>query len=243
MKISELVTGQIGDLALSLIKGLPSRLFIVYFSLLDELSHAYFDQIEDEWPQGRGSELLIRCYALLDSYIGRIMEAADKNTLLVLSSDHGQIPFRSSIHLNRVLSRGGLVKIKKNRYDFKNSIAYYHPSDCGQLVVNWHRAKKKGLSRDHLLKESIDLIESINADYSAKISYIVGKDSAPYLLFLYPQGDTYFTGKGGPGAEIVDSSKKGGHHLSPLCPSPWIRPLLGLWSPAGLPSDNMPMGW
>jgi hypothetical protein len=45
-------------------------------------------------------------------------------------------------------------------------------------------------------------------------------------------GDAYFSGR--PPARsgvVLDTRKKGGHHLSPLSPTPWIQALLGLWSP------------
>ncbi len=234
MRVSEVVTEQTAELAISAIRSLPSRLFIIYFPLIDELCHVYLDEIEAGWPQGRGADLLRRCFGLLDSCIGRIMELADDNTLLAVSSDHGQIPFRRALHFNDLLAEAGLVRSRRAGYDLRRSVCYYHPSNCGQVVVNWRRARKAGLSRDRIIAAVLQCLEQANSALGAGIAFRIGGESDPYLLFLYPQSDTRLTGRYDPDAEVMDTTLKGGHHLSPLCPTPLIQALLGLWSPAGL---------
>ncbi len=238
MKVSEVVTRQTAELALAAIRSLPSRLFIIYFPLIDELCHVYLDEIEAGWPQGRGADLLRRCFGLLDSCIGRIMELADENTLLVVSSDHGQIPFRRALHFNDLLAEAGLVRLRRRGYDLRRSVCYYHPSNCGQVVVNWRRARRAGLSRDRIITEVLQCLEQANSALGAGIAFRIGGESDPYLLFLYPQSDTHLTGRYDPDAEVMDAALKGGHHLSPLCPTPLIQAMLGLWSPAGLSWDR-----
>jgi hypothetical protein len=242
MEVPSRVSAQIGELALDLIRALPARLFMIYFSLIDELSHAYLDQIEESWPAGRGSEIARRSYALLDAYLGRIMEEADQRTLVAVSSDHGQAPFRRILRLNELFLEAGLVKSGGRGYDWRRSPAFYHPADCGQVVVNPGRVRRGGLSRETLLRRAVDCIEAANKGFDARIAYRIGEPPDPYLLFLYPRGDTYFTGKGRPGEGILDSERRGGHHLSPYCPSEWIRSLLALWSPGGLPATDGPGG-
>jgi hypothetical protein len=239
------VLTQIGELALRLVRMLPSRLFMFYFSLIDELSHAYLDQIEKSWPAGRGAEIAKRSYALLDQYLGRIMAEADERTLVAVSSDHGQAPFRRVLKLNELFLRAGLVRAGRDGYDFRRSLLFYHPSDCGQVVAGHagrerrvrrgHRAQRVGLSREDLVRRAVGCLEEANSVLDAHLGYRIGAASDPYLLFVYPLSDTHFTGKGVPGGGVMDSQRRGGHHLSPYCPTPWIRSLLALWSPAGPP--------
>lgn len=238
MRLSGYVTAQMGELALSVVRELSSTLTILYFSLIDELCHVYLDQIEGSWPEGRAAELLRRCYGLLDSYIGEMMDCFDENTLLVLSSDHGQVPYRRAIHLNDLLAQEGLVRKRKKGYDLRRSVAYYHPANCGQVVMNPRQARKAGLSREQIGERILRCVEQANSGLGAEISSLWGGEKDPYLLFLYPRADTHLTGRYDPEADVLDAGFRGGQHLSPLCPTPWIQAMLGLWSPAGLPFDR-----
>jgi hypothetical protein len=238
MRISEYVTTQMGELALRVVRELGSTLTVLYFSLIDELCHVYLDQIEGSWPEGRAAELLRRCYGLLDSYIGKMMDCLDENTLLVLSADHGQAPYRRALHLNDLLAEIGLVRRGKKKYDLRRSVAYYHPANCGQVVVNPRQARKAGLSRERIGEQVLRCVEQANSGLGAEISHLWGRENDPYLLFLYPRSDTHLTGRSDPEAEVLDAGLRGGQHLSPLCPTPWIQAMLALWSPVGLPVDR-----
>ncbi len=238
MGFSEYVNTQMGELALNVVRKLRSTLTILYFSLIDELSHVYLDQIEGSWPEGRAADLLRRCYGLIDSYIGKMMDSLEQNSLLVLSSDHGQVPYRRALHLNDLLAETGLVRRGKTGYDLRRSVAYYHPANCGQVVMNPRQANKAGLSRERIGERVLQCIEQANGNLGAEISYLWGGENDPYLLFLYPRADTHLTGRYDPEADVLDAGLQGGQHLSPLCPTPWIQAMLGLWSPAGLAFDR-----
>jgi hypothetical protein len=257
MRLSEHVTTQMGELALACVRQIPSDLTILYFSLIDELGHVYLDQIEALWPEGRAAELLRRCYRLLDTYIGKIMDSIGQtgqgeNTLLVLSADHGQAPFRRVLHLNDLLAEVGLVRraedgtVKGGRaggrarggYDLSRSVAYYHPANCGQVVVNPRQARKAGLSREQIGERVLYCLARANQSYGSGIAHLWGGENDPYLLFLYPRSDTHLSGRYRAGADVVDTELKGGQHLSPLCPTPWMQAMLALWSPSGLPFDG-----
>jgi hypothetical protein len=247
MRLSEYVTAQMGELALAAVRELSSDLTILYFSLIDELGHVYLDQIEGLWPEGRGAELLRRCYRLLDSYIAKIMDSLGQtslgeNTLLVVSADHGQAPFRRVLHLNDLFVEAGLVRRSggrtKNGYDLSRSLAYYHPANCGQVVMNPRQVKKAGLSPEQIGERVLRCLAQANDSFGSEIAHLWGGENDPYLLFLYPRSDTHLTGRYRAEADVADTELKGGQHLSPLCPTPWMQAMLALWSPAGLPFDK-----
>jgi hypothetical protein len=86
---------------------------------------------------------------------------------------------------------------------------------------------------DLLLAAIRRVVDLANGKYSANIALEPGRQSLPYAAFLYPLGDTYFTGRAPrKGRPTLDRKKQGGHHLSPLSPTPWIQALIGLWSPS-----------
>jgi hypothetical protein len=238
MRLSQHATAQTGELALAAVREVSSPLTIAYFSLIDELSHVYLDQIERQWPEGRASELLRRCFRLIDSFIGKIMDSLGDQTLLVLSADHGQAPYRRALHLNDLLAEAGLVRLSRDRsnpgYDLRHSVAYYHPSNCGQVVVNAKQADRAGLSRNEISEQVLRCVDRANDDLGVEIGHFRGGETDPFLVFLYPRSDTHLRGRYSYGGGTVNPGLKGGQHLSPLCPNPWIQAMLALWAPSGL---------
>jgi len=202
-----------------------ARLVVGYFSLIDEFNHAYFDLFESAWPDGRAAELFTACVRIVDDLLGSLMQGMSEDTLLVVSSDHGAMAQRSMLHLNEIFAAAGLTRKDEGGYDFRRSALWYHPSDCGQVICRDPERRAESMAA---LRRVID---AVNKDLSAGIGIEEGSAGAPYLAFLYPRGDMYFTGRAGRRSELMPVRKKtGGHHLSPLSPTPWIDAVLGLWS-------------
>jgi predicted AlkP superfamily pyrophosphatase or phosphodiesterase len=222
---SELSMRRKADLMLSAITRTSSRLVVGYFPIVDEFSHVYADLLEQDWPNGRVSELFSVCVSLVDRVLSRVMEASDRDALVVISSDHGAASNRKLLHFNELLAAEGLVRRAADGYDLRASAAFYHPSDCGQFLARRETDKEKALAALHRA------VGRAVTEHGVEIGIKAGGDEDPYLAFLYPLGDGYFTGhapvRGGP----VVKKTSGGHHLSPLSPTPWIHATLGLWSP------------
>ena len=225
MAPSELCMNRKTDLMLSAIAGTSSRLVIGYFPVVDEFNHVYIDRLEQEWPHGRVSELFSACVSSIDRLLSRVMDASDRDTLVVVSSDHGAASSRRLLHINELLAGEGLVRRVPSGYDLRASLAFYHPSDCGQVLA------RAGIDRKKAMAALQRVIERASAEHGVEIGMKEGAGPDPYLAFLYPLSDGYFTGHApGPGRP-VSRKAPGGHHLSPLSPTPWIQAVLGLWSP------------
>ena len=242
MMPSGLCMAQKAELMSAAITDERSRLVVGYFPLIDELNHAYFDLLETEWPDGRVSELYCASMAMVDALLERVMNAADQDTLIVVSSDHGAGSIRKQVHLNELLAAEGLVKRAGDAYDLPRSVAFYHPSDCGQVVASGNADRTAVLAA---LRRALD---RAHREFGIDIGMREGSGDDPYIAFLFPLGDGYFTGHHpGRGRPTLDSARKGGHHLSPFSPTPWIQAVLGLWSPRSaslskelpaIPADN-----
>jgi predicted AlkP superfamily pyrophosphatase or phosphodiesterase len=218
------------DLMVEQAKDRDARLVVGYFPVIDDFNHAYFDLLLA--GDIRASALFQGCAAMVDDLLGRLMQEMESGTLLVVSSDHGAMAHHGSLHINEAFADAGLVRRSAAGYDFRGSSAWYHPSDCGQVVM------KSGAEKGPLLGRVKAIIERLNADLGANIGVLDGDSGSPFLAFLYPKGDLYFTGrpprrKG----KSLDTKRAGGHHLSPLSPTPWIRAALGLWSTGRTPGD------
>jgi hypothetical protein len=224
MTPSELSMGRKADLMLSAITQTSSRLVVGYFPVIDEFNHVYADLLEQDWPNGRVSELFSACASAVDRLLSRVMEAADRDTLVVVSSDHGAASSRKLLHVNELLAAEGLVRRAAGGYDLRASAAFYHPSDCGQVLA------RRGCDRDKALAAIRRAVGRARAEHGVEIGIEEGGGVDPYLAFLYPLRDGYFTGHAPPPGGPVMRKTSGGHHLSPLSPTPWIQATLGLWS-------------
>ncbi len=242
MMPSALCMAQKTELMSAAITNERSRLVIGYFPLIDELNHAYFDLLEAEWPGGRVSDLYRASVTLVDQLLERVMRAADQDTLVVVSSDHGAASTRKLLYINELLAAEGIVKRSGEAYDLRRSAAFYHPSDCGQVVA------RKDVDRAAILAAIGRARERAHEEFGIDIDMREGSIDDPYIAFLFPRGDGYFTGNHpGRGRPTLDTGRRGGHHLSPLSPTPWIQAMLGLWSPRSaalarelptIPADN-----
>ena len=219
-----------------------ARLVIGYFPVMDDFNHAYFDLLLRE--EDRASALFHGCMGMVDGLLTRLMTEMEDGALLVISSDHGAMAYSRMLHINEVLARAGLVRKVPGGYDFSSSSAWYHPSDCGQVVA---RASSDRATLLRRVKLALDEANAAGAD----IGVLDGDRESPFLVFLYARGETYFTGRPPRrGQPTLDNKRAGGHHLSPLSPTPWMQATLGLWSPrhggvkglgAVIPNENSQM--
>jgi len=233
------------SLMIDVIRGTPSRLVIAYFPLVDEINHACFDMLDSPHPDPRTRELFLACAHLVDGLVCRVMAEADRDTLVVLSSDHGVSTFRSSLHVNEVLWQCGLVVRTARGYDFRRSVAYYHPSDCGIVLAH------QGADRGKVLAGIRNAVDRARNQLGVQIGMEVGRPDDPFIVFLYPLSDTYLTARAPRrGRETLDKTRSGGQHISPLAATPWIQAMLGLWTPRtttlahaldGIPTANRMM--
>ena len=259
MKMAQLLMHQIGDLAVSAYATLPSRLFIVYFSPLDDICHAYMDLIEDDWPTGPAHALIKHCVSTIDTYLDKLLKSVSDDTLVVVTSDHGHMPHRRKLFINELLSARGLIRQKKGKLDFSKACLYYHPADCGQVIFN--PSVRQKTKRDFARSTLERIVDEANKTYGAQLDYQFADEGLPFFAFLYPRGDTHLDGdmdKGpsdeGPPEEdtldkgvrsqhgrIITADRPGGQHLSPLSGSIWMKAFLGLWQPQGRISSQIPL--
>lgn len=78
-----------------------------------------------------------KMYKQLDDIIGVYLNKKDKNTLFVLSSDHGATFLHSWVHLNNHFARKGWLKFKIDK-------------DTGEEKIDWRKSKVVYLKFDHI---------------------------------------------------------------------------------------------
>lgn len=171
---------------------LTSRWWMGY---IDPSSARYEDvsvkEREQLWQEVQGM------YKKLDDIIGEVLKVADKNTFIVISSDHGAVPLDRWVHLNNVFAKKGWLKFTidpqtgEPNIDWKNSkvmylkMAHVYINPNG-LDGNYHRASG---SEYEALREQVRETLFILQDENGKkpVVEVVKWEDAEKFLQLDPE--------------------------------------------------------
>jgi len=99
--------------------------FFFYFDTLDSIQHMFWHYLDSEHPlfeaDSKYKDIIFRYYEKLDQILGEILKRIDKNTILIVLSDHGFSSFRKCVHLNRWLLENGYLSLKLGINESKGS--------------------------------------------------------------------------------------------------------------------------
>ncbi len=115
-------------------------------------------------------EEVLEMYKKLDRIVGALLDKADEDTFVVLSSDHGACPWNKSVRLNNLFARKGWLKFTLNKetgeplIDWNNSKVVYLKMDNiyispSGLAGDWRRAS--GEAYEKLRDEVIQVLENL----------------------------------------------------------------------------------
>lgn len=111
---------------------LTSRWWLGY---IDNESMRYDNVTEEEravlWEE------VFQMYTQLDEIIGEILETADENTVIVLSSDHGAAPLNKWIRINNLFAQKGWIN-------------YTLDPETGEPLIDWETSKVVYLKMDNV---------------------------------------------------------------------------------------------
>ncbi len=150
-------------------------------------------------------------YKKLDDMAGEILKTTDKNTLVVLSSDHGAAALNKSVRINNLFAKQGYLKFTIDKetgipaIDWKNSKAvflkmmgvYIHPDG---LNGNWKRGS--GAAYESLRDTIRNLLTNLKDDNGIQpVTSVTNWEEAAKFLDLPPDrcGDLIIANKTGYG--------------------------------------------
>ena len=102
------------DISLYLRDKYPCDIFMTMYTNTDRVQHQYYtEKTEKDLEEGRPNvdSLLVKSYINVDKELGRLLEYVknDKDTMVLLMSDHGSGPIRKFFYLNRWLEQKGFL--------------------------------------------------------------------------------------------------------------------------------------
>ncbi len=91
----------------------PCAVTVGYTVMIDTINHKYRNLIEgltgDEGARAKAIAMERQAYALVDEFVGRLVEHAGPETVVVLASDHGSVGYTGLFRPAEALKRAGLL--------------------------------------------------------------------------------------------------------------------------------------
>jgi predicted AlkP superfamily phosphohydrolase/phosphomutase len=195
----------------------PRGLVACVFDGTDRLQHTFWRDIDERHPARpdpavlAGRNVIEDLYQRMDGLVGRTMaKCKDKDTLLLVISDHGFGPFRTGVDLNRWLAENGYLAVHHGRggeehlagIDWSRTRAF--AIGLAGIFINVKDKYAQGIvepgAEAERLREEIAgrlnaLVDPENGASAVKRVYIANtfyrgpyKDNAPDLIVGYQRG-------------------------------------------------------
>ena len=109
-------------------------IFFTQWHGVDHISHMFLGGMDrrsifyDHKREKMSEEAILKVYTMADEYVGKLMRLAGKDTLIVVTSDHGIVPIRADFYMQDLLDKMGFTKYKKD-------------PKTGVLVIDWSKTK------------------------------------------------------------------------------------------------------
>lgn len=110
----------------------------VMWRLIDPKNLIYNPQLAEKY-----GDTILKAYQKMDEIVGKVMEIMDKDTILMVISDHGFAPFRRGINLNVWLRENGFLTEKVSGKDRLRNLEDLWGSEGRTIFpyVDWSRTK------------------------------------------------------------------------------------------------------
>ena len=191
-------------------------LLFFYFGSVDQGSHMLFHFADTEHPMHEPDELLrngIRTlYEEMDEALGRVLEAVDDDTTLIVMSDHGFAPFYWGVNLNTWLLEQGYVTLKdptqRGRFpmfvnvDWSRTRAYAF--GMGGVYVNLRGREREGIVEPGA--EYDRLLDELERDLLAMVDARIGANP---ISLIYQTRDQFAGPHLGEGPDIIVGYSRG----------------------------------
>jgi len=129
------------DMLFNAMKKTRRGVIACWFQVTDSIQHMFFRYLDKKHPalkhaRSEKSEKVIEdLYTKMDDLVGRVIEKLNKNSCLIVMSDHGFKQFKRGVNINSWLYKNGFLSLKKG----KNTSGEWFKD------VDWERTKAYGL--------------------------------------------------------------------------------------------------
>ncbi len=197
------ITDQQSKVSLFLLQEEKWDLFATVFMGTDRIQHFFWKYIDESHPeheQSKYCEETKNYYKKMDGIISEFLEASPGNTTAIILSDHGFCPIQKEVLLNNYLQESGMLKIKDNKIDLRQSKAVSY--GYGDIWLNLKGREPNGLispgkDYEETREKIMHSLQKIKTDHKYPIKVIKKREQiywgpyvneAPDLLVFFNKG-------------------------------------------------------
>jgi len=223
---------------LHLMRKFPWDFFITVIYETDLMEHQLWHYVDPSHPRHNPEEVvrygnpLLRYFQKVDEGIGRILEEAGHDVMVIVMSDHGMGPVHNFVFLNNWLRSEGFLQLKRDPITRLKTLALRAGLDLvhvHQMADRLNLAKdaeyKVMYTKDRLLK--MFFLSFNNVDWNRSVAYSYGRGVGPVYLNVRgrePQGIVE------PGAEYEqvreEIARRALAYVNPKTGQPMVRQVL-----------------
>jgi len=148
--------------------------FITVFMGMDRIQHFFWKHIDSTHPKFEENALsgfVKDFYIKADRIVGRFLESADEDTLLIVLSDHGFCPVYREVMVNNYLEESGFLSVNSRRVDLEKSTAISY--GYGDIWLNVKGREPKGFI------DPVEDYENVRTEISNELKKIRIDDEKP----------------------------------------------------------------
>ena len=179
-------------------------LYYQHYHIADAGSHQWLNQAD---PEGGGYDpadaeyyvgMIRRTYEVSDKILGVFMEMMDDETVLIVLSDHGNIPNKWAVDYARVLEAAGFLSYDENGIVWEKTRAFMIPQRITDIYINLKGKFPKGTvdpdDYEKVQEEIIDaLLDLRNPEGKRAVAYALKRKDAQIVGYYGPEiGDVVF---------------------------------------------------
>lgn len=111
------------EICLDRLENSGSDFLIMVFQATDRIMHMFRHAVDEQHPMhsietaAYGRDRILEIYQRFDTFVGKVMERMDKDTTLLILSDHGFRSYRTAVNLNTWLVEHGYMTLRQNTSD------------------------------------------------------------------------------------------------------------------------------
>jgi len=163
----------------------PWDFFMIVFSETDAIQHAFWKFIDPTHPfyeqesANRHGKGILEVYQRIDGFLAEYLNKLEKETILILMSDHGAGPLYQKFYTNNWLRSLGLLKLKQKRWSVFKALAFQYGFTMQNLyrlflksgLANWRRKLDKSDSAESLMRKIFLSYQDIDWDHTKAFAF------------------------------------------------------------------------
>ncbi|HYA48235.1 MAG TPA: alkaline phosphatase family protein, partial [Burkholderiales bacterium] len=175
-------------------------LFFYYFSSTDQRQHMFWRLLDPEHPAfdpklvGKYGKAIEDIYVEMDKVLDKVLRKVDRDTVLLVMSDHGFNPFRRGFNLNTWLLQNGYHRLAKPWKQEES--AYFENTDWARTQaygagLNGLYINQKGRERNGIVTPGSDK-DNLVREIARKLEALTDPKTGQRVIFrAYPASEVY----------------------------------------------------